>query len=243
MSSDTLWRAWVSDRRSGSQRTGGTGESPEHLAEGRAAILDNAGYHRHENVQRRLRRHKRFEFHFIPASSSWTNLVERWFGLLTGQCVRRGVFHSVAELKVTIYRHLETHTLAPQPFQWRASVQEFWRRFSALPGWLELRRRGIYLLPWLPERPRWRIQSQESIFSPRPPPDSSVPPRGHASPQCPICRRFPACAPDDRETATSRTDCSLLSGRGHFELPLSPVCRLSITRAFRICPVLTVALH
>jgi len=105
-------------------------------------ILDNAGYHRHENVQRWLRRHQRFEFHFIPTSSSWTNLVERWFGLLTAQCVRRGVFHSVEELKLTIYRYVETHNLAPQPFQWRASVQEILEKIQRA-AWMA----GI-TLPW-----------------------------------------------------------------------------------------------
>lgn len=86
-------------------------------------ILDNAGYHRHKNVNRWLKSHKRFQFHFIPTSSSWTNLVERWFGLLTEESIRRGVFHSVDELKQTIYRYIEIHNVAPQPFRWRASVR------------------------------------------------------------------------------------------------------------------------
>lgn len=86
-------------------------------------ILDNAGYHRHKNVKRWLKCHKRFQFHFIPTSSSWTNLVERWFGLLTEESIRRGVFHGVEELKQTIYRYIEIHNVAPQPFRWRASVR------------------------------------------------------------------------------------------------------------------------
>ena len=86
-------------------------------------ILDNAGYHRHKNVKRWLKSHKRFQFHFIPTSSSWTNLVERWFGLLTEESIRRGVFHGVEELKQTIYRYIEIHNVAPQPFRWRASVR------------------------------------------------------------------------------------------------------------------------
>ena len=86
-------------------------------------ILDNASYHSHDNVQRWLSKHRRFQFHFIPTSSSWTNLVERWFGLLTEQCVRRGVFHSVGDLQLTIYRYIETYNIAPKPFRWRASVR------------------------------------------------------------------------------------------------------------------------
>jgi transposase len=58
-------------------------------------ILDNYGSHGHENVQAWLAKHPRFHLHFIPTSSSWLNLVERWFGLLTDKAVRRGVFRSV----------------------------------------------------------------------------------------------------------------------------------------------------
>jgi len=105
-------------------------------------ILDNASYHSHDNVHRWLRKHRRFQFHFIPTCSSWTNLVERWFGLLTEECIRRGVFRSVEELQLSIYRYLETHNIAPQPFRWRASVPKIlekiqraaWRAGITLPG-------------------------------------------------------------------------------------------------------------
>lgn len=85
-------------------------------------ILDNAGYHSHLNVKRWLQRHPRFHFHFVPTSSSWTNLVERWFGLLTSQCIRRGVFRSVKQLQVSIQRYIEVHNIDPKPFRWSASV-------------------------------------------------------------------------------------------------------------------------
>jgi transposase len=87
-------------------------------------ILDNGSNHRHENVQKWLKQNKRFHFHFVPTSSSWTNLVERWFGLLTSQCIRRGVFHSVQQLQVTIRQYIERHNDNPQPFQWRATVDQ-----------------------------------------------------------------------------------------------------------------------
>lgn len=105
-------------------------------------ILDNASSHQHENVQRWLRRHKRFQLHFIPTSSSWTNLVERWFGLLTQQCVRRGVFHSVKELKLTIYRYLEAYNIAPRPFSWRAEVRQILEKIQRA-AWVA----GV-TLPW-----------------------------------------------------------------------------------------------
>jgi hypothetical protein len=57
---------------------------------------------RSEQVQNWLKRHKRFKLHFIPTSSSWLNLVERFFALITQDAIRRGVFKSVAELETAI---------------------------------------------------------------------------------------------------------------------------------------------
>jgi|SRR5208282_703639 len=105
-------------------------------------ILDNAGYHSHPNVKRWLQRHPRFHFHFVPTSSSWSNLVERWFGLLTIQCVRRGVFHSVKELQVSIQQYIEAHNTAPQPFHWSATVDGILRKIQRA-AW----KAGI-TLPW-----------------------------------------------------------------------------------------------
>ncbi len=61
-------------------------------------ILDNYATHKHADVQQWLARHKRFHLHFTPTSSSWLNLVERWFRELTDKALRRGVFHSVPDL-------------------------------------------------------------------------------------------------------------------------------------------------
>jgi transposase len=58
-------------------------------------ILDNYGTHKHPNVVAWLAKHPRFQLHFTPTSSSWLNLVERWFRDLTGKAIRRGVFKSV----------------------------------------------------------------------------------------------------------------------------------------------------
>ncbi|EQD28801.1 transposase, partial [mine drainage metagenome] len=65
-------------------------------------VLDNYGTHKTPHVQRWLKRHPRFKVHFIPTSSSWLNLVERWFGDLTGKAVRRGSFVSVPDLVAAI---------------------------------------------------------------------------------------------------------------------------------------------
>jgi hypothetical protein len=61
---------------------------------------------------------------------------------LTQQCIRRGVFHSVEELKLTIYRYMETHNIAPKPFRWRASVQKILEKIQRA-AWVA----GI-TLPW-----------------------------------------------------------------------------------------------
>src|SRR5437016_11513846 len=61
-------------------------------------VLDNYGTHSTPEVQSWLKRHPRFVRHFIPTSSSWVNLVERWFGELTEKAVRRGAFFSVPDL-------------------------------------------------------------------------------------------------------------------------------------------------
>jgi transposase len=106
-------------------------------------ILDNASFHSHVNVQRWLKRHRRFHFHFVPTSSSWTNLVERWFGLLTSQCIRRGVFGSLPALQVSITRYMEVYNQAPRPFHWRASVDQILEKIRRA-AW----KAGV-TLPWM----------------------------------------------------------------------------------------------
>lgn len=87
-------------------------------------IVDNYGTHKHPRVTSWLSRHPRFHLHFIPTSSSWLNLVERWFRELTQKRLRRGSFRSVPELISTINLYLENHNQNPQVFVWTASVRE-----------------------------------------------------------------------------------------------------------------------
>ncbi len=61
--------------------------------------------------------------HVIPTSSSWLNLVERFFRDLTTKRIRRGVFRSVPELVQAIHQYIEQHNAAPKPFVWTATVQ------------------------------------------------------------------------------------------------------------------------
>ena len=85
-------------------------------------VLDNYGTHTHPRVQSWLQRHPRFRAHFVPASSSWLNLVERWFGELTGKRIRRGTFVSVPDLLAAIDEFWNAGNKNPQPFVWMATV-------------------------------------------------------------------------------------------------------------------------
>jgi transposase len=87
-------------------------------------ILDNYGTHKHENVQKWLAKHPRFHLHFIPTSSSWLNLVERWFREITDKAIRRGVFPSVPDLIAAIEDYLKANNADPKPFVWTATAEE-----------------------------------------------------------------------------------------------------------------------
>src|SRR6266542_2854776 len=86
-------------------------------------IVDNYGTHTHDNVKAWLAKHPRFHLHFTPTSSSWLNLVERWFRELTNKAIRRGVFRSVPELIAAIDEYLQAHNDDPKPFVWTATAE------------------------------------------------------------------------------------------------------------------------
>jgi transposase len=100
------------------------GEVPLHL------VMDNYGTHKHENVRNWLKRHPRFVLHFVPTSSSWLNLVERWFGHLDQKAIRRGVFRSVDDLKTSIDAFLAAWNKDPKPFIWTATVESITEKLS-----------------------------------------------------------------------------------------------------------------
>jgi hypothetical protein len=81
-------------------------------------------------VQRWLTRHPRFVLHFIPTSSSWLNLIERWFAELTQKAVRRGAFHSVQDLQQAIDEFLTAWNANPTPFVWTASVDRILEKLA-----------------------------------------------------------------------------------------------------------------
>ncbi len=86
-------------------------------------ILDNYAIHGHARVRTWLRKRPRFVLHFIPTSSSWLNLIERWFAELEQKAVRRGVFRSVDELQRAIDAFLAAWNDEPVPYTWTASVE------------------------------------------------------------------------------------------------------------------------
>jgi transposase len=93
-------------------------------------IVDNYCTHKHENVKRWLRRHPRFHLHFIPTSSSWVNLVERWFKEITDKRIRRGSFENVPQLKEAIMKYIEGHNHDAKPFIWSAPVERILARIA-----------------------------------------------------------------------------------------------------------------
>jgi transposase len=85
-------------------------------------IADNYAVHKHPKVQSWLKRHGRFHMHFTPTSSSWLNLVERWFREITDKRIRRGAFRSVPELVEAITTYIARHNENPRPFIWTAKA-------------------------------------------------------------------------------------------------------------------------
>jgi len=86
-------------------------------------VVDNYGAHKHARVRSWLGRHPRFHLHFTPTSSSWLNLVERWFREITDKRIRRGTFHNVRALIKAITEYLDGHNQNPHVFVWSAPVE------------------------------------------------------------------------------------------------------------------------
>jgi transposase len=107
------------------------GPVPLHL------VMDNYGTHSKEEVRAWLKKHPRFVLHFVPTSSSWLNLVERWFGELSSQCIRRGAFFSVEDLEKAIREFLDAWNEDPKPFVWTATVESIMEKLSRCRQTLE----------------------------------------------------------------------------------------------------------
>jgi transposase len=96
-------------------------------------ILDNLSTHKSPPVQRWLRRHPRVQFHFVPTSSSWLNLIERWFGEITRDRIRRGTFDSVPALIAAIEDYLQHYNDAPRRFIWTKDANMILDKIAKCP--------------------------------------------------------------------------------------------------------------
>jgi len=93
-------------------------------------IVDNYSTHKHPRVASWMKRHPRFHLHFIPTSSSWLNMVERWFREITDKRIRRGSFRNVPALIAAITQYIEGHNQNPQVFAWSASADSIMTKIA-----------------------------------------------------------------------------------------------------------------
>lgn len=93
-------------------------------------IVDNYSAHKHPRVRSWLKRHTRFQMHFTPTSSSWLNLIERWFAYLTQKRIRRGTFHNVPALIEAIFDYIDSNNQNPHVFVWTASVDRIMAKIA-----------------------------------------------------------------------------------------------------------------
>jgi transposase len=100
-------------------------------------ILDNYATHKTPKVKSWLKAHPRFTLHFTPTSASWLNMVERFFGLITEDQIRCGVFKSVAELESAIMDYLDQHNANPKPFVWTKSAGQILEKVARAKQALE----------------------------------------------------------------------------------------------------------
>lgn len=87
-------------------------------------VLDNYSTHKTALIQNWIVAHPRFVLHFTPTSSSWMNLIERWFAEITRDCIRRGSFDSTRSLVKSINKYIEEHNKEPKPFVWTKTAED-----------------------------------------------------------------------------------------------------------------------
>jgi transposase len=97
-------------------------------------VLDNYATHKTPEIHKWLLRHPRFHLHFTPTSSSWLNLVERWFAELTNRKLRRSAHRSVTELEADIRAWTSEWNKNPRPFVWTKTADEILETLAAYCG-------------------------------------------------------------------------------------------------------------
>ena len=107
--------------------------------------MDNYGTHKESHVQRWLKKHPRFVCHFVPTSSSWLNLIERWFRDLTDKETRHASFVSVPDLTRAIDEFLTAWNDNSKPFIWTATVDEVFEKIARARAKIEQLKPGSTL--------------------------------------------------------------------------------------------------
>ena len=105
-------------------------------------ICDNYATHKHPAVLAWLNKHPRIHVQFTPTSASWLNMVERFFRSLTVDALRRGVFTSVADLRVTIENYITVHNQNPKPFVWTAKANDILQKVIRANSQLSRKQNG-----------------------------------------------------------------------------------------------------
>lgn len=95
-------------------------------------IVDNYATHKHPKVKAWLARRARYHMHFTPTYSSWLNQVERWFGLITQQAIRRRSFESVRQLISSIQLYVDQYNVHKRPFMWTATADSILEKIARL---------------------------------------------------------------------------------------------------------------
>jgi transposase len=95
-------------------------------------IIDNYATHKHPRVKAWLARRPRYHVHFTPTYASWLNQVERWFGLITQQAIRRGSFQNVRELTHRIDTFVKRYNTTSRPFVWTATSDSIFAKLQRL---------------------------------------------------------------------------------------------------------------
>lgn len=103
---------------------------PENPGESLHLIVDNYATHNTPAVRKWLFAHPRFVLHFTPTGASWLNQIERFFGLITSQRIRRGSFESVKELERAIADYIKQHNGDPKPFVWTKTAEQIFDKIS-----------------------------------------------------------------------------------------------------------------
>jgi transposase len=95
-------------------------------------VIDNYSTHKHAKVRTWLAAHPRYHVHYTPTYASWLNQVERWFGLITQQAIRRGSFRSVKELIRHIQKFVDQYNKKTTPFMWTATADSIFAKLKRL---------------------------------------------------------------------------------------------------------------